>query len=126
MPVPRDKLIGRPEGAGGASAADVVLSLELLNAKSWLAGKRARLQLAVRNGSQQAVAGAAVSARVEGAAEVTQFSAQTGDLGRAQIEFDMPRLAGAEPALVIEASHSNARGQLRFQLRGRPRVPSAS
>ncbi len=126
MALPRDEKISGPAGAQGASSSSAVLSLELLNAKSWLTGKRALLQVAVRNGSQQAVAGAAVSARVEGATVATQFSAQTGDLGRAQIEFDMPRLACAEPALVIEASHSNARGHLRFHLRGKPRVPSAS
>src|SRR5437667_320665 len=50
----------------------------------------------------------------------------TGASGQAQFEFDMPRLAGGEPALVIEASKGDARGHLRFQLRGKPRVPSAS
>jgi len=102
------------------------LSLELINAKTWLTGKRALLQIAVRNEAHQAVSGATVVARVDGAAEATQFSAKTGGSGQAQFEFDMPRLAGAEPALVIEASKGNARGHLRFQLRGRPRVPSAS
>jgi hypothetical protein len=63
---------------------------------------------------------------VDGAAEVTQFSTKTSDFGRAQFEFDMPRLSGPEPALVIEASKGNARGHLRFQLRSKPRVPSAS
>jgi len=72
------------------------------------------------------VGNATVIARVDGAAEATQFSAKTGDFGHAQFEFDMPRLAGAEPALVIEASKENARGHLRFQLRSKPRVPSAS
>jgi hypothetical protein len=38
----------------------------------------------------------------------------------------MPRLAGAEPALFIEASIGNATGHLRFQLRSKPRVPAAS
>jgi len=48
---------------------------------------------------------------------------ETGDLGRAQFEFDMPRLAGAEPALVIERCNGSAKGHLRFQLRT-SRVPS--
>jgi hypothetical protein len=38
----------------------------------------------------------------------------------------MPKLASADAALVIEASKGNARGHLRFQLRSKPRVPSAS
>ena len=107
-------------------SASQVLLLELINAKTWLSGKRALLHVAVRNQTNQAVEGAQVTARVDGAAENSEYSAETGPLGNAQFEFDMPRLAGAEPALVIEASHGNARGHLRFQLRTKSRVPSAS
>jgi len=107
------------------SAAQVLL-LELINAKTWLSGKRALLQVAVRNQTNQAVEGAQVTARVDGAAEISEYSAETGPLGNAQFEFDMPRLVGADPALVIEASHGNARGHLRFQLRTKSRAPSAS
>jgi len=103
-----------------------VLSLELINAKTWLTGKRALLQVAVRNEARQAVDGATVNARVDGAAIETQFSTITGDFGHAQFEFDMPRLAAAEPALIIEASKGRASGHLRFQLRSKPRVPAAS
>jgi hypothetical protein len=109
-----------------AVQAPQVLLLELINAKSWLSGKRALLQVAVRNEAHQAVGGATVRARVDGAAEASEFSVQSGDFGHAQLEFDMPRLAGAEPALIIEASKGNAMGHLRFQLRSKPRVPSAS
>jgi len=126
LALPRDENVSVSAGTPAAASAPGVLSLELLNAKTWLTGKRALLQVAVRNEAHQAVGGATVSARVDGAAEATEFSAQTGDFGHAQFEFDMPRLAGAEPALVIEAFHSNARGHLRFQLRAKPRVPSAS
>jgi len=108
------------------NVASSELSLELINAKTWLTGKRALLQITVRNQAHQAVGGATVTARVDGAAEATQFSSQTGGSGQAQFEFDMPRLASAEPALVIEASKGNARANLRFQLRGKPRVPSAN
>jgi len=76
--------------------------------------------------TNQAVEGAQVTARVDGAAEISEYSAETGPLGNAQFEFDMPRLVGADPALVIEASHGNARGHLRFQLRTKSRAPSAS
>jgi hypothetical protein len=108
------------------NVASSALSLELINAKTWLTGKRALLQITVRNQAHQAVGGATVTARVDGAAEATQFSSKTGGSGQAQFEFDMPRLASAEPALVIEASKGNARANLRFQLRGKPRVPSAN
>jgi len=113
-------------GAPGANSVPGVLTLELINAKTWLTGKRALLQIAVRNQNKQSVEGASVTARVDGAAEPSEYCTQTGGFGHAQFEFEMPRLAAAEAALVIEASHGNAKGQLRFQLRSKPRVPSAS
>ncbi len=125
LPLPQDEQVPAPAASHDSKSASGVLSLELLNAKTWLSGKHALLQVAVRNEASQAVGGATVSARVDGAAEVTQFSKKTSDFGRAQFEFDMPRLSGAEPALVIEASKGNASGHLRFQLRSKPRVPSA-
>ena len=102
------------------------LALELINAKTWLAGKHANLHVAVRNKQNGvAAARALVTARIDGAAEVTEFSTETGADGHARLEFEMPRLAGAEPALVIEASQADSKGHLKFQLRARPRVPTA-
>jgi hypothetical protein len=126
LALPQDEKLSAPAAAPDSASTHKLLSLELINAKTWLSGKRALLQIAVRNHSNLAVEGAKVTARVDGSAEVSEFSAQTGPSGNAQFEFDMPRLAGAEPALVIEAFHSNARGHLRFQLRTKPRVPAAS
>jgi hypothetical protein len=126
LALPQGEKSSAPAAAPDSASTPKVLSLELINAKTWLSGKRALLQIAVRNQSNHAVESAKVTARVDGAAELSEFSAQTGPSGNAQFEFDMPRLAGAEPALVIEAFHSNARGHLRFQLRTKPRVPSAS
>ncbi len=125
LALPREERVSVPSGNSNAASSPGVLSLELINAKTWLSGKHALLQVAVRNKARQAVGGATVTARVDGAAEVTQFSTKTGDFGHALFEFDMPRLAGAEPALVIEALHGSAKGHLRFQLRTKPRVPSA-
>lgn len=102
------------------------LALELVNAKSWLAGKRANLHVAVRKQQNgEAIARALVTARIDGAADVTEFSTETGPDGQARLEFEMPRLAGAEPALVIEATQEDSKGHLKFQLRARPRVPTA-
>lgn len=107
-------------------SAPPALAVELINAKSWLAGKRANLQVTVRNKQNgTGLPGALVTARIDGAAEVTEFSTETGAEGQARLEFDMPRLAGAEPALVIEASQADSKGQLKFQLKARPRVPTA-
>ena len=126
LALPQEEKVSVPAGNAHGAVSSGTLSLELINAKTWLTGKHALLQVVVRNAGHQAVGGATVSARVDGAAEMTQFSAKTGDLGRAQFEFDMPRLAGAEPALVIEALYGTAKGHLRFQLRTKPRIPSAS
>jgi hypothetical protein len=126
LALPQDEKSGSPAPAAPSASSSQVLHLELVNAKTWLSGKRALLKVAVRNGAHQAVGGATIRARVEGAAEAAEFSVQTGDFGQAQLEFDMPRLTGADSALVIEALHRNAKGVLRFQLRSKPRVPSAS
>jgi hypothetical protein len=108
------------------SAPAPALAMELINAKSWLAGKRANLHVAIRKRQNgEAISGALVTARIDGAANVTEFSTETDADGQARLEFEMPRLAGSEPALVIEASHQDSKGQLKFQLKARPRVPTA-
>lgn len=102
------------------------LALELVNAKNCLTGKRANLQVAVRQKQNGVgVAGANVVARIDGAAHAAEFAAVTGGDGRVQLAFEMPQLASADVALVIEASHAGAKGQLKFQLRARSRVPTA-
>ena len=122
-----DAKAAAPQAADGASAVvSADLRLELLNAKTWLSGKHASLQIAVNDPSNKPVERATVMARVEGAAAPAAFSAETNLLGRAKLEFEMPALAGREVALVVEASKGKARGHLRFQLRAKPRVPSAS
>ena len=125
----------RKSAAGSRSAADprplakptqsTTLAIELVNARDWLSGRRATLQLAVKDGSTGAgVSGARVSARIDGAAQPGEFSTATGTQGQARLAFDMPRLGGPDAALVIAAQHGEARGQLRFQLRTKPKVPA--
>jgi hypothetical protein len=108
------------KGAGGS------LAIELLNAKTWLAGRRATLQISVfQKDDRHGVSGAHVIARIDGAAEPAQFSTATGPDGNARLAFDMPRLDAADCALVIEASHGQARANLHFHLRAKPKVPAA-
>lgn len=115
-----------PQTVAGVSAvAGAELRLELLNPKTWLSGKHASLQIAVNDHASKPVERATVMARVEGAAEPAAFSAETNLLGRAKLEFDMPPLVGPDVGLVVEAGKGKARGHLRFQLRAKPRVPSA-
>ena len=121
LTVPGDTQAQGPAPAGSAAPIHV----QLLNAKTWLSGKRALLQIAVNDLANKPIKCATVMARVEGAIEPAAFSSETGSLGRANLEFDMPPLAGPEVALVIEASKGKARAHLRFQLRAKPRVPSS-
>src|SRR5205823_58715 len=101
------------------------IALELVNAREWLSGKRATLHVAVRDAATGAgISGARVSAHIDGAAEPGEFSTATGTQGQARLAFDMPGLAGSEAALVIEASHGQVHGQLRFQLRTKRKVPT--
>ena len=107
-------------------ATSPAIKAELLNAKSWLTGRHATLQIAVRdknNGS--AITEARVVAKIEGAATIAEFTGNTDHQGQVRLEFDMPGLSSGEPVLVIEAEKDEAKAQLRFQLRARPRVPSA-
>ncbi len=127
-PMPAPDVGGAKKPAGSTARSSVSpappLALELINAKNWLAGKRANLHVAVRKKQNgEAIARALVTARIDGAATVTEFSIETGPDGQAHLEFDMPRLAAAEAALVIEATQADCKGQLKFQLRARPRVP---
>lgn len=102
------------------------LKLELLNPRTWLTGKRALLQIAVHHHPGNSAGGAVVTINVDGAVAPAKFSTVTDGSGYAQLEFEMPRLSNAEAALVVEAFKGVAKGQLRFQLRIKPRVPSAS
>jgi len=103
-------------------AAPAGLKVDLTNSRTWLSGRSATLQLLVRDGNGNPVANAAAKARVEGAASPFESAAQTGPAGIATLQFEMPRLAGDEPALVIEVAHNGAKGHLRFQLRAKPRL----
>jgi hypothetical protein len=100
------------------------LILELLNARSWLAGKQATLHLVVKEESGANISGASVSAEIEGGGGQPPHSSRTGNDGRATISFEMPKLTGAEPALVIRAEANKTSALLRFSLRAKPRVPA--
>ncbi len=101
------------------------LKLELINPRTWLTGKRALLQIVVRDHAGNVIDGAIVTAKVDGAVTPAEFSTVTGGFGNAQFEFEMPPLAHTDAALVVEGFKGSARGQLRFQLKMKPRVPSA-
>lgn len=110
--------------AGSAPAAPTHLKLELLNAKTWLSGKSASLQILVRDGASNIVSGARVTVRVEGGIGPLEFLGTSDAHGRADLDFEMPRLVAGEPALLISGIYGTAQGQLRFSLRAKPKVSS--
>jgi hypothetical protein len=112
-----------PAPPAAKPASREILAIELVNSKTWLAGKRAALHLRITDAKANSVKDAKVTVSITGAAEPANFFAESDEHGEAHIAFDMPRLADPNAALVIEASRGNAHGQLRFQLRARQRVP---
>lgn len=127
--------IPRVEGPAGAAVAippeppakaEVTrkLRVELTNAKSWLAGKHASLQISVNEENGEPASGAKVEAQIEGSAEPRVYEAESGESGLAQIVFEMPRIGSGEAALAIRAVKQDGEGHLRFALRAKPKVPT--
>ena len=105
-----------------AAAAPKDLVLELANAKSWLSGKRAKLLILVKQPDGQAAQGAQVKVEFEGSEGGESFIGQTDAQGQALIEFELPRITGADAAMVIRAENEAGKGHLRFAMRTKPRV----
>jgi hypothetical protein len=124
LPIPADPPTQATTSATFHGTATNPLQLELVNAKGWLAGKRANLHVRVQQSSGAVLGGAAITAEFEGADSDHVFRAQTDDQGDAFLEFDLPRITGAEPALVIRGELNGAQGHLRFALKAKPRGPS--
>jgi len=98
------------------------LLLTLTNANSWLSGKNATLQIALRDEKEEPVPGAQIHVEVEGSENRAPIQSQTGPTGQALIKFEMPRITGPQGALVIRAESNGLTGHLRFALRAKPRV----
>jgi hypothetical protein len=112
-----------PAGAAPSAQAEAQsLKLEFRNPKTWLKGNQATLLIAVRDSAGKPVP-AGVRLRVEGAATPTQADATTGPHGDALFEFAVPRSESGDLTFIVEAVSGSARGQLRFQLKAKPRPP---
>lgn len=120
LPATTPAVAAQTQHAGLAPAS--TLKMELLNAKSWLSGKQATLQLVVRDAGGETANAAEVRVHVQGSATPAAFSAITGADGAATLQFEMPKLIAAEATLLIEASRNGAQGHLRFQLRAKPKA----
>jgi hypothetical protein len=122
-PAPPKPITSQASAKNAAPAES--LRIELLNPKTWLAGKRVTLQLRVTDAQAHAVSGAKITASVSGAAEAANFYADSAATGEAHLAFDMPRLSDSNATLQIEATRGLAKAILRFQLLARQRVPVA-
>ena len=122
-PAPTKSVSSRAAVKNGAQLES--LSIELLNPKTWLSGKRATLQVRVTEAQGHPVSGAKISASVSGAAQPANFFTESAATGEAHLTFDMPRLRDPNSALLIEATLGPAKAHLRFQLRARQRLPVA-
>jgi hypothetical protein len=114
-----------PAAAVAPPPPELTLKLKVLNAKGWLSGKHASLHVGVHDKMGNPIPKAKVTATLEGTPEQVEASVTSGADGQAVVEFDLPRLSGAEPMLVVEASWGLAKGYLRFQLRPKTKVPAS-
>jgi hypothetical protein len=106
----------------GAAPEPRNLVLELTNAKSWLSGKHAKLLILVREPGGEAASGAQVKVEFEGSEGGEIFQGPADAQGQVLIEFDLPRITGAEAAMMIRAENQGGKGHLRFAMRAKPRV----
>lgn len=98
------------------------LHLELTNAKSWLSGKHAKLQIVVRDEAGKPVSAVDVKVEFEGSDSQAAFQSQTNAQGETSLEFELPRIVSPEAAMVIYAENQRSKGHLRFAMRAKPRV----
>lgn len=114
-----------PAAAPARALNDEGIAVKLLNAASWTSAGRANLQIEVRGKeSARPQSGVKVQVTIEGALDPTQHEGQTNEAGLAEVQFALPKLAPDGGVLVIQASSGSASGQLRFQLKPRPRKPA--
>jgi len=126
LALPHDEKDSALAAAPGSAAAHKVLLLELINPKSWLSGKRALLQVAVRNQTNQAVEGARVTARVDGARKLQSILRRPGHSGMPSSNSTCHGWRVPTRCCSSRRGMEMPGGICVFQLRTKPRVPSAS
>ncbi|MBS1840943.1 MAG: hypothetical protein JSS69_12380 [Acidobacteria bacterium] len=99
------------------------LKVDLLNSSNWVKGKHASLQLRVTEPGGGPSAEAKIIVRMDGGATPVNAAATSAADGTVAVDFEMPAIAGTEATLIVEAHSAAAKGQLRFQLKARPKAP---
>ena len=114
-------LDGQPDSKAGA------LEVRLCNARSWLTGGLASLEIEVsRLSDGQPAAGAAVEVFIEGVAgEPERILAETNAQGRTMLKFPLPEIAHPDAAaLVIQARTGQGQNQIRYRIK--PAAPAST
>jgi hypothetical protein len=106
--------------------ADQGLDVRLGNPKTWFAAGQATLEIDLRQkDSGEGLSGAEVEAFVERENERTPCARAQADAGgHATLKFAMPSTASDGAILVIRATDGSLYGELRFQLKAKPRDPA--
>ena len=106
--------------------ADQGLDVRLGNPKNWFSAGQATLEIELRQkDSGEGMSGAEVEAFVERQNGRTPCArAQADAAGHATLKFAMPSTASDGAILVIRATDGSLYGELRFQLKAKPRDPA--
>jgi hypothetical protein len=104
------------------------LDVVLRNPKTWFASGSVTLEIELRRrNSGEEIGGADVEAFLERERERTPcMRAQADAAGRVTLKFQMPAIAGEGTSLVIRATDGSLYGDLRFQLKAKPRNSPAA
>jgi len=115
----------QPHAAAPVTARDE-LDVRLRNPKTWFAAGRVTLEIELRQrNSGKEIGGADVEVFLERERERTPCSRTRADAaGRATLKFALPSTATDGAALVIRATDGCLEGELRFQLKAKPRDPA--
>ncbi len=115
-----------PRHAEAPMTADQGLDVRLGNPKTWFAAGQATLEIDLRQkNSEVAIGGAEVEAFVEREHGRTPCARAQADAdGHATLKFVMPSTASDGAILVIRATDGSLYGELRFQLKAKPRDPA--
>jgi hypothetical protein len=102
------------------------LDVRLRNPKTWYTSGHATLEIELRRrNSGEEVDGAEIEAFLErGKSRTPCVRTQADAAGRATLHFPVPATAGQGAALVIRATDGLLYGELRFQLKAKPRDPA--
>lgn len=102
------------------SAKTQGIQVQLLNPEAWLSAGSVLLDLEIlRRVDGQPESGAQVEALIEGALDETRHAGTSDGQGRVQIQFPMPQLGKGDLALVIQATATIGKDEIRFTMRSR-------